>query len=267
MKVHDFAIPPGAKVDIVVRAKNGHEMTEVCIASIVQNTPRELYRLILVDDGSEPHLDCWADIAVRCDSSSGAVTASNLGIAISQTRRDSQYCLILDNDTQIPNGDSSWLQRMIAELEESGPACACVGATTSFANPPQHALTVPQTYTHDWGKPDERNGQAENPQVPWFVSFAVLFRKQALKEVGFWDERYNPGNFEDTDYSVRLREAGWGIKVARSVYIHHLGHQTFRDELKQLLATNGEKFTQKWGLGRLMDLGFITKDQMKAALR
>lgn len=268
MKFPDLAAPSGAKVDVIVRAKNGHEMTAACLRSIVDHTPPDLFRLILVDDGSDPPLDVdMADLHVRSSESRGAVTATNLGLSVSLAQPDGDYVLILDNDTEIPRGDTGWLGRMIAELEQGGPQTACVGATTNFANPPQHILAAPQTYTADWSdETGERKGQRLNPAVPWFVSFAVLFRKRVIAQLGLWDERYNPGNWEDTDYAIQCRLAGYEIRVARSVYIHHHGHQTFRDDLKRLLDENGRKFHAKWGIGRLFDLGMIAPEKFKAAL-
>jgi len=84
-----------------------------------------------------------------------------------------------------------------------------------------------------------------------------MLRKDAVRRVGFWDERYNPGNYEDTDYAMQLRRAGYDIRVARSVYIHHHGHKTFSDKLKNLLQENHIKFVQKWGPGALVDAGMI----------
>jgi GT2 family glycosyltransferase len=254
-------------VDIVIRAKNGHEMTQKCIDSINDNTDIDKYRIILVDDGSDPPLDVeGVDFTVRCEESYGAVTASNLGIAIGLSRTDAKYLMILDNDTRIPDGDISWLDRFIHELEES-PEIAVVGATSNYANPPQHILMAPQTYTRDWEDPNTRRlGYKANLDSVWFVSFACLFKKQVLKELGPWDERYNPGNYEDTDYAVAIRSCGYKIKVARSVYIFHDGHATFKNDIEMLLKTNMEKFYKKWGAGRLFDMGMIPIDGMKAMI-
>jgi GT2 family glycosyltransferase len=175
--------------------------------------------------------------------------------------------MVLDNDTEIPEGDFGWLERFVGELEEGGPSTGCVGATTNFANPPQHILTSPTTYTAAWS--DEKSGRVglhENPAAPWFISFAVLFKKDVMKALGPWDDRYNPGNWEDTDYSMSMRCAGYEIRVARSVYIHHKGHTTFGTGLKRLLEDNAVRFQQKWGVGRLWDMGFITTDQVKNAM-
>ncbi len=254
-------------VDIVVRARNGHKITRDCLDSIRRNTPPGDYRIILSDDGTDPaHGDALTDIYVRARESRGAVTATNLGIGVSLNLFDSEYTLILDNDVMIPDGDTGWLARMVAELEKYGPQTACVGATSSYSNVPQHILACPQTYTADWADDNgSRTGLKDNPPVGWFISFCVLFRKSVLAQLGAWDERYNPGNWEDTDYSVRVRMAGYEIRVARSVYVHHLGSKTFSESLQKLLIENGTKFREKWSTGVLLDLGMITPQELTAA--
>jgi GT2 family glycosyltransferase len=233
-------------VDIIVRAKNGHAMTANCLASIRRNTPPGVYRIILSDDGSDPALgDSHTDVYIRSRDSHGAVTATNLGLGVSLNMFDSEFALILDNDVVIPEGDRGWLARMLAELEEGGPETACVGATSGYSNVPQHILSVPQTYTAEWhDEKSNRGGMKGNPPVRWFVSYCVMFRKSVLAQVGPWDERFNPGNWEDTDYAVRVRLAGYQLRVARSVYVHHLGSKTFSDQLKRLLVENGVKFRE-----------------------
>jgi GT2 family glycosyltransferase len=252
-------------VSIIIRGKNGHELTTKCIASIMENTPTDSYRLIVVDDGSEPAYTFPCDYAVRVPVSKGAVTATNLGLGIALQLKDALYILVLDNDTEIPFGDSTWLERFIAELEEN-PKTAAVGATTNYAKGVQQILASPQTYMADWSD-EKRSGTRDNPQVAEFVSFAVLMRRDAVARTGFWDEQYNPGNFEDTDYSVQLRVVGWEIRIARSVYIHHAGHSTFGGDLTGLLRTNGTKFLEKWGPGHLWDLGLVSTKVLSDAAK
>jgi GT2 family glycosyltransferase len=244
-------------VDIVIRAKGNNDLTATCIRSIKRNTPEGTYRIILVDDGSEKRQgDVGVDVFVRYEESLGAVTATNAGLSVSLGFTDSEHVIVMDNDTEVPAGDRGWLERFIGEINEH-PHTAAVGATTNYANPPQHILTVPQTYTADW---DE--GKKDNPTAVWFVSFCVLLRKDVIRQLGFWDERFNPGNWEDTDYAMQIRLAGWHIRVARSVYIHHVGHKTFGEDIQKLLAENRKKFLLKWGPGRVWDMGLMSAKEI-----
>ena len=253
-------------VDIIIRAKDGPALTYPLIDSITANTDPSLFNIILVDDGSDPAYDAIEDIThIRHSTAKGAVSATNSGIA-QALLNDAPYIMIMDNDTQVPDGDAGWLERFIAELEGGGDKCAAVGATSSFVNVPQHILQCPKTYSADWQNDDGTGGNKLNPAVPWFVSFCVLLKKSAVREVGMWDEQYNPGNYEDTDYAMQLRVAGYEVKVARSVYIHHKGHKTFGDKLQQLLATNQIKFYEKWGIGRLPDMAMISENVIAGML-
>ena len=248
-------------VDIIIRAKDGHELTHSLITSIAMNTDLAMFNIILVDDGSDPPYDTIEDVThIRHPHARGAVSATNSGIAAALLT-DAPFVLIMDNDTEIPDGDTGWLDRFIQELKDAGGATACVGATSNFVNPPQHILSVPQTYAADV----KDVGAKDNPAVPWFVSFCVLFHKHVLRNMPLWDEQYNPGNYEDTDYAMQVRCGGLEIRVAQSVYIHHKGHSTFGDDMTKLLTTNKEKFYMKWGVGRLLDMGFISPSELKKA--
>lgn len=258
-------------VSIIIRAKDGQSLTAACIRSIRKNTPRDQYRLIVVQSGRDVYRADRSlsshDVFIHSPKPIGAVTATNIGLGTAFQLGD-PYIAIMDNDTRVPDGDSTWLERFVGELEQGGESVACVGATSAKVNVPQHILAAPQTYTADWEDKDQsRGGVKDNPQAMWFVSFCVLFHARVLEELGMWDTRYDPGNYEDTDYAVQVREAGYEIRVARSVYIHHDCHATFGDQMTELMKTNGAKFTLKWGPGRLWDMGILPDATVVGMLR
>ena len=149
------------KVDIIVRALNGHDLTAACIGSI--RAAETAARVILVDDGSDPaYGDLGQDLTIRHGERRGAVSATNSGLALSLIHPDTAYVMVMDNDARVPDGDRGWLDRFIAEMEESGPRCGAAGATTNLANPPQHILTVPQTYTANW---QDKDGKEQRQAV------------------------------------------------------------------------------------------------------
>ena len=55
----------------------------------------------------------------------------------------------------------------------------------------------------------------------------LLVRREVLQKVGAFDERYGIGFFEDDDWCIRAREAGFELLVALNVFIHHFGSRTF----------------------------------------
>jgi len=268
------------RVSIIVRAWGEQKLTNACLDSIEEYTPEDDYELILVDQESAGNSECGArwplcDFVVCTKVNLGAVTATNLGLQIAMTR-PSDLVLILDNDTRIPGGDTGWLERWIHHFDDEEIGAA--GAVTDYVSGPQNISVTPRTHT----KAVERDGKAVTQTgpiiVPWLISFACMYRKKALlsmpasrhgsQEIAgmvrgdgtldqsvddwqmahLWDERFNPGNWEDIDVSVRMETRGWKLTVARDVYIHHRGSVTFnKGDFQGLLAVNQEKGREKWG--------------------
>lgn len=250
--------PDSYLVDILLRGWEGLELTRRLLASLRANTPAELYRVTYVDNGSEiMHLaDLLAEFPevqlVRLPFNHGSCRALNLGLA-SANLTDAPFMLLLDNDTEIPAGDREWLARWLSYCDD--PVVGAAGAVTDYVAGAQQAEAVPDRYQREWIVGAEHGAKDLRPQ-PLLVSFGMLLRKTAVQQVGLFDERFEPGNCEDYDYSLRLVAAGWKNVVAESVWLHHVGSQTFRRlEFDRLLQTNYRKLVDKWGVQRLAELG------------
>ena len=234
------------QVDIIVRAFGNTKLSEKCCDSIFDNTPDVPYQLIYVDNGTIGYRPVFDNddpaTVVRLPFNHGSVRAINVGLSLALLS-DAPYILLLDNDTEIPAGDHYWLERFITYFDD--PKVGAAGAVTDFCAGPQHIERLP----------DRAEGQPPH-EVPVLVSFALMLRKTAVDQVLFFDERYEPGNFEDYDYCLQLREAGWKCVIADSVFIEHEGHATFKNmNLNNLLAQNTQKFCDKWTATKLDAMG------------
>ena len=62
----------------------------------------------------------------------------------------------------------------------------------------------------------------------WVAGACMLLNGEALKEVGLFDERYTFG-FEDVDWCMRAKIAGWGVRYCPSAtIIHHVQRRSAR---------------------------------------
>ncbi len=232
--------------DIVIVSWNHQDLTNKCIGSIYKNTDDEAYNLIHVDNGTKIN---WRDLetpfdytAVFLQTNTGYCHGTNVGLAMSLLS-DSEYVLLLNNDCEIPKGDTTWLERMITPMRDDEKVGA-VGAVsdTVFGYQKRSPINSPREgITH----------------VPSLIGFCQLIRKTALEQVGLLDERFDPdGNYSDFDYSIRLVNAGWKMAIAESVWIHHVGSVTQKDlDYNANLQRNYQKLAQKWDAAQLKAVG------------
>ena len=83
-------------------------------------------------------------------------------------------------------------------------------------------------------------------------SQAADARREVLDKVGPLDEAFGMGLFEDDDFSMRMRQAGFRVACAEDAYVHHVGqgsfHKLAREEYDALWQRNQEYFQKKWGV-------------------
>ncbi len=224
-------------VDIVIVGYNQDHLTRRCFQSIVDNTPAGTYRVIYVDNGShrgpiERLLRDYPQVeAVLLPANTGFPHGANVGLAHSLIS-PGEYVVLLNNDAWVCEGDRDWLSDWQAPLDHASWVGA-VGAVTD--------------HVYGWQR---RAGPSSSAciDVPALIFFAVMLRKAAVRKVGLLDERYSPGNYEDFDYSLRLKAAGWRLRVAEGVWLHHDMHASHAvDEFGEVLERNKKKLIDKWG--------------------
>jgi len=234
------------KVDIVLRTHNNFALTDNCIRSLIANTTKNLYRLIIVDNGSDAPMRKYLNslkksidnvVLILNSVNYGAVVASNQGMERFLKDNKAKYIMILDNDTEFLKGDCDWLERMLSYFDENTGA---VGATSNKVSGYQSLRWAPFEL-----------------ECKFLISFAMIMSRDAILKTGKMDTLFNPGNFEDVDYTLRMREKGFDIKIAKDVFIHHHCHRTFEKitNLEKLIQTNTWKFMTKWGEKTLQNLG------------
>src|SRR5262249_7488287 len=95
-----------------------------------------------------------------------------------------------------------------------------------------------------------RGKRGESFAIDVVPLFCGLLRRNVWDEVGGLDERFKVGTFEDDDFSVRVRKAGYRIVCAEDCFIHHFGNASFgkleSDALQQIFDQNKKLFESKW---------------------
>jgi GT2 family glycosyltransferase len=239
---------------IVIVTHDNLDLNRLCLESLAARTEWPRYEVIVVDNGSTDGTPEFlagfaaAHPRVRVRSwpeNRGFPAAVNAGIA----EAAGDPVVLLNNDTVLTRGWLTGLRRHLA----ADPALGLVGpVTNAIAN----EARVDAGYGDVRGLPAwaaawSRAHDGESFEIPMLAFFCVAIRRTTLDEVGPLDERFGLGLFEDGDYNRRVRAAGWRVRCARDVFVHHWQNASFRrlgrDAYFALYEENRRKYDEKWG--------------------
>ena len=245
---------PVPLASIIILALNQLEHTKKCVESLVAFT-RNPFELILVDNGStDGTAEYFAKLrslhsnikVVTNRSNRGFAGGNNQGLAIAQ----GELLVLLNNDTIVTPG---WLEGLTAPLL----ADKSIGLTGPVSNRVSGPQQIPSDYTDDEAMLQfARAWSAQNADQTLpanrLVGFCLAFRRDVLDAIGGLDEKFGSGNFEDDDFCLRAKFAGFNSRIARSVFIHHTGSQTFKGakiDYRDAMLRNWNYFINKWQFG------------------
>jgi hypothetical protein len=137
-----------------------------------------------------------------------------------------RYVFVLNEDT---TSDDWGFERMVAHLD-ANPRVAALGTRLVYPDgrPQDSAWRFPSPATTALGLvPVARGGvvqsrgdQSRTRDVDWAMAAALLLRREALDEVGIFDEEFFIYS-EETDLCRRLRAAGWRTQYFPQVTVVH----------------------------------------------
>ncbi|MEB3100438.1 glycosyltransferase family 2 protein [Ferviditalea candida] len=238
---------------IIIPTYNGKELLAGCIRSIREHTGVP-HQIIVVDNGSTDGTAefCLQEkvLLISLPQNEGYPRACNLGMKAA----DGKNLLLLNNDVVVTK---NWLDRLLACLQ-SDAKTGIVGPMTNYATGKQKVPSVPyrglegmQRFAEQWNHPDPRRWL----QVNRIVGLCFLMRRTVVETIGWLDERFSPGYYEDDDYCHRARLAGYRVMLAGDVFVHHYGSRSFgrgNSRKRLLLKKNRRKFIGKWGFDPLL---------------
>jgi GT2 family glycosyltransferase len=86
---------------------------------------------------------------------------------------------------------------------------------------------------------------------PYVEGWLLIAKKEHWEELGYFDERFAPNDFEDVDLSTTAISKGFSlaqITPDNGMVVEHIGAQSigYNDARQELTERNREKFRQKW---------------------
>jgi len=219
-------------VSIVVVNWNGKHFLNKCLTSIANNTDYSDYEIIVVDNGSidgsiELVKKKFSDVRlIENHKNLGFSKGNNIGVRNSK----GVYILILNNDTEVI--DKNWLNNAI-NLFETDEKIGVIGCKLIYPNGKlQHAggkinFLNPHFSSHiGIGKNPEAINYNKFFDVDYVTAAAMFIKKEVIEKIGLFDEILSPAYYEDSDFCIRAKKAGYKVIYAPNIKLIHYESQT-----------------------------------------
>jgi N-acetylglucosaminyl-diphospho-decaprenol L-rhamnosyltransferase len=226
-----------ADVSVVIATYNARNYIGECLSALRASNvqPAEIH---VIDNASN---DGTADFVaeqfpeadlVRNRDNVGFGVASNAGIRASRTG----FVLLLNPDAVLAPESLGTLVRYLEKHPEAGIAgCRLrnldgtlqhsIGRFPTLANQLGRMLFLHRLFPHtpSLQEIELTPGPYERTHdVEWLLGAVMLVRGEAMRQVGLFDERFFLFS-EETDWCLRMREAGWHVAYVAETTVTHIG--------------------------------------------
>jgi len=223
----------GSRVFVVIVNWNGRDLTAAAVDSLRRETFPPL-DIIIIDNASK---DCSADYLegkypdiriIRNHKNLGFAEGNNQGIA-EALKSGAEYIFFLNNDAEV---DAGAIPRLIQVLQDH-PNVGAVAPFIVYADNPDLIWygggkvslwrgLVAHKRIRRRIRPDERLQE----KTDYITGCAMMVRAAILKAIGGFDASFILYS-EDVDLSLRIRDAGWSLRVTSDAIVrHHISAST-----------------------------------------
>ena len=232
--------------DIIIPVWNQLECTKECIDSIKRST-RYPYTLIIVDNASDDETRKYLEglrksdkdnvVLIRNEKNEGFIKAVNKGIRFDSK---SEFVCVLNNDTIVTTG---WLNEMSVVAKKN--------TEVGIVNPSSNTLgqALPSGVTPEEFQKATKNTSGSFVKLGGAFGFCMFIKRELFGKIGYFDESYGMGYFEDSDFSLRAKSKGYKSVRALAAYVYHKEKKSFSllPKSKKGFDRNKKIFEEKWG--------------------
>lgn len=258
--------PP--KVSIIIPTRDGLELLERAVTSILGKTTYPDYEIVIVDNGSTEAatLDWLSGLSARDGRihvlrDDGPFNFSALNNRAADLASGEVLALV-NNDIEVISPD--WLSEAVALALR--PDVGCVGAKLFYPDDTiQHAgiiLGMRRVAGHAFrGLPADAAGYCGRlrvrQEVTAVTAACLVVRREVFEEVGGLDEDRFPVAYNDVDFCLKVKARGYrNIWTPFAELVHHESVSRGSDRSGQgrrRLKDEAQRISEKWNLERFDD--------------
>jgi GT2 family glycosyltransferase/glycosyltransferase involved in cell wall biosynthesis len=239
-------------VSIIIPVYGQCEYTLLCLRSLANLATQISFEVIVVNDCSPDNTkqilnEVLGIQLINNATNLGFIRSCNLAAKAAR----GEFLVFLNNDTVVLEG---WLDALINTFS-SYPTAGLVGSKLLY--PDGRLQEAGGIIWNDgtgmnFGRLDDPNKPEFNyvREVDYCSGASIAIKTKLFKQLGYFDERYIPAYFEDSDLAFAVRKAGFKvIYQPASQVVHYEGitsGTSLETGVKSYQLVNRFKFIEKW---------------------
>jgi GT2 family glycosyltransferase len=234
---------PEVNVAIILPMFNQYEFVNLCIESVYKAENKCSYTLFVLDDKSSEHESgkterlcryLYAEKKMpvhffRNKKNKGFAGNINSGLnKIYAAKENYTHICLLNSDTIVSD---FWLDDLVKYAVNSlvSPVSNSVGneqiIKVDYKDSGPNGFTRESAFNFAKTWRPQHLGNVVQSKMLGF--FCVLGEIELFKKVGYLEEAFGIGYYEDDDYCHRAQKLGYNLNIVRQVFVHHFGSITF----------------------------------------
>lgn len=236
------------QISIVLLTHNHLETIQQSLEHIRKNV-NEPYELIVVNNGSNQktieYLQEQDDLQfITKPDKPGIARGYNLGAELAGGKYIlfmMDYCLLTEN----------CLSSMLNCLQNT-ENIAMAGPVSNDVSGYQRVVVLPELADPQiFANYNRLQNLGASQQVFRLLSHCLLVKKEVLDNIGFFDEIFGLGTYEDDDLCYRAVTKGYDLYIALDAFVYYINPMNMtdfdREEFFNRLKENRQKAIDKWG--------------------
>jgi N-acetylglucosaminyl-diphospho-decaprenol L-rhamnosyltransferase len=222
-------------VDISIVSHGQAPLAQLLVEDLAKGPRPSSVRLTHNIPDTQPVLPNFPDLSAHVNSHPLGF-AGNHNAAFKHSRQP--FFAVVNPDIRLPSDPFPALLRCMEDPKVGLVAPIVINPLGSVEDSVRRFPTPAQLLSKAMGKNDGRYHLKPDPAgeaqpVEWVAGMFMLFRAEAFRDVGGFDEKFHL-YYEDVDICARLWRAGWKVVVSPQASVVHDAQRASRHNLKYM---------------------------------
>ena len=239
------------KVDVIIPIYNSLDWVKICIDAVMKNTNHNILgKVYLMNDCSKKETKDYLDTVnekygdilevVHNKENLGFVKTCNKAMKLSK----SDYVLLLNTDCIVSQNAIEKMADAMSKDNKIGLLCPISTVAANLSYPIPEGMNFMQV-----NEVFEKQFKGKTFDACTVVGNCLMISRDNINKVGVFDEIFEKGYTEETDYQFKSMVKGFKAKVLIDTFVYHECRVTFGESEKQLKIRSEHLkiFFDRWG--------------------